>query len=84
MTEAFGVSRAQLKQHGRSTSSGLAKTAALELACRLTGMTQRDIGTRYGGVSSQGVSVARKRAGRALSSELLNALATRLRNQCSG
>ena len=29
---------------------------------RLSGLTQRQVGTRYGGISSQAVSLARKRA----------------------
>ncbi len=51
-----------LKAHGRRKKTGTAKLAAIELACRLSGMTQREIGEYYGEVSSQAVSAARKRA----------------------
>jgi REP element-mobilizing transposase RayT len=40
---------------------GAAKFVAVELACRLTGMTQRAIGTHYGAISSAGVSNIRRR-----------------------
>jgi REP element-mobilizing transposase RayT/DNA-binding transcriptional ArsR family regulator len=40
---------------------GAAKFVAVELACRLTGMTQRAIGAHYGAISSAGVSNIRRR-----------------------
>ena len=55
----FGVAPADLKTHGNRT--GPAKLAAMELACRLTGWTQRAIGAYYGGISCAAVSVARRK-----------------------
>ena len=40
---------------------GAAKFVAVELACRLTGMTQRAIGAHYGAISSAAVSNIRRR-----------------------
>jgi len=40
---------------------GPAKFVAVELACRLTGMTQRVIGAHYGGITSAAVSNIRRR-----------------------
>jgi DNA-binding transcriptional ArsR family regulator len=40
---------------------GAAKFVAVELACRLTGMTQRAIGAHYDAISSAGVSNIRRR-----------------------
>jgi len=58
----YGTTVEALRKHGRRTGAGPAKAAAIELACRLSGLTQREIGRRYGGISSQAVSVGRKRA----------------------
>jgi len=41
--------------------SGPAKATAIELACRLTGWTQRAIGLYYGGISCAAVSVSRQK-----------------------
>ena len=38
-----------------------AKFIAVELACRLTGLTQRSIGEHYGGITSAAVSNIRRR-----------------------
>jgi REP element-mobilizing transposase RayT len=56
----YGIVADALRAHGRSRGSGTAKTVAIELACRLSGLTQRDLGAHYGGISSQAVSLARK------------------------
>jgi hypothetical protein len=40
---------------------GAAKFVAVELACRLTGMTQRAIGPHYGNITSAAVSNIRRR-----------------------
>jgi putative transposase len=61
----FGTTVEALRGHGHHKGAGTAKVAALELACRLSGLTQREIGTCHGGISSQAVSLARKR-GRSL------------------
>jgi len=70
-----------LKAHGRRKKTGTAKLAAIELACRLSGMTQREIGEYYGGVSSQAVSAARKRAKALVPRETLARLAALARKQ---
>ncbi|MEI8123381.1 MAG: transposase, partial [bacterium] len=55
----YGAGVEALKAHGRRKKTGTAKLVAIELACRLSGLTQRGIGDYYGGVSSQAVSAAR-------------------------
>ena len=57
----FEVELGELKTHRRRV--GPAKLAALELASRLTGWTQRQIGAYYGGISCAAASVARRREG---------------------
>jgi hypothetical protein len=42
-------------------SAGPAKAAAVELSCRLTGLTGRVIGAHYGGISSAAVSTIRRK-----------------------
>lgn len=60
VSQYFGVSPAELQQHGRT--AGPAKIVALELAARWSGKTLRAIGQYYGQISSQAVTMARKRA----------------------
>lgn len=48
----------ELKRHGHS--AGVAKFLAVELACRLTGATQREIGEHYGSITSAAVSTLRR------------------------
>ena len=55
----FGLDPQELKRHGHC--SGLAKFLAVELACRLTGQTQRAIGEHYGGITSAAVSTIRRK-----------------------
>lgn len=55
----FGLDTAELKRHGHS--AGAAKFLAVELACRLTGATQREIGEHYGGITSAAVSTIRRK-----------------------
>lgn len=62
VAKEYGVAPEALREDGRRTGVGRGKAAAIELACRLSGLTQREIGTRYGGISSQAVSVMRRRA----------------------
>ena len=50
---------AVLTEHGRR--AGPAKAVAVELACRLTGLSGRDVGIHYGGISASGVSNIRRR-----------------------
>jgi chromosomal replication initiation ATPase DnaA len=55
----FALKPADLKTHGHR--AGAAKRIALELACRLTGWTHREIGAYYGGISSGAVCTARRK-----------------------
>jgi len=55
----FGIAAEHLTQHGHR--AGLAKAVALDLACRLTDLNQREIGQHYGGITSMAVSMARRR-----------------------
>jgi len=55
----FGLDPVDLRQHGHH--GGMAKFLAVELACRLTGLTQRAVGLHYGGIGSAAVSVIRRK-----------------------
>jgi len=55
----FGVTPADLASC--EACGGMAKFVAVELACRLTGLTQRAIGEHYGAISSAAVSNIRRR-----------------------
>ena len=55
----FGLDTEELKHHGHS--AGAAKFLAVELACRLTGATQREIGEHYGGITFAAVSTIRRK-----------------------
>ena len=55
----YGVEPDDLKAHGRRSVP--AKAIAIELACRLTGWTQRAIGLYHGGISCAAVSVVRRK-----------------------
>ena len=59
VAEAFDVDVGLLTQHGRR--AGPAKAVALELACRLTELSQRAIGEHYGKITSMAVCMARRR-----------------------
>ncbi len=76
----YGVKATMLKADGHTRGMGLAKAVAMELACRLTGLRQRAIGARYGGVSSQAVSHARRRVKTEMSSDCLAKLAAVIRS----
>jgi chromosomal replication initiation ATPase DnaA len=77
----YGMSAEALRVHGRSQGVGTAKVVAIELLCRLSGLTQREIGARYGGISSQAVSLARKRAKSLAPSDALARLADIIRKR---
>ena len=62
VARAYGVAPEALREHGRRKGVGNGKAVVVELACRLSGLTQREIGARYGGITSQAVSVMRRRA----------------------
>jgi ketopantoate reductase len=57
--QAFGCRADLLRQHGKS--AGVAKTVAIEVACRLSGMSQRAVGNHYGGISGAAVTNQRRR-----------------------
>ena len=59
VTTHFQVRLEQLQSHGHR--GGMAKYTAVELACRLTGLTQRDVGQHYGNISSAAVSIIRRK-----------------------
>ncbi len=69
---------------GRRKGVEEAKAVAMELACRLGRMTQREVGARYGGVSSQAVSLARKRVRRLLSSDAIERLVVSVQKGARG
>jgi cysteine synthase len=55
----FQVAREELARHGRSV--GAAKIVAVELACRLTELSQRTIGRHYGGIGPAAVSTIHRK-----------------------
>ena len=56
---AFGLDPAELRRHGNR--AGEPKALALELACRHSGLTQREIGWYFGNISSMAVCMSRRR-----------------------
>jgi REP element-mobilizing transposase RayT len=56
---ALGGKGGDLRMHG--SRAGKAKQVALELACCLSGLTQRQIGKYYGGITSMAVCMARRK-----------------------
>ena len=60
VTDHFGVAPDVLRRHGRARG-GQAKAVAVELACLLTGRTQRAIARRYGAMTSSSVSNIRRK-----------------------
>jgi len=58
----YRIAAADLKTHGHH--AGEAKVVAVELACRLTGLTQRAIGVHYGGISSSAVCAVHRKVRR--------------------
>lgn len=63
VAEAYGVEVEHLKAHGHR--AGEAKVMAVELAVRLSGLNQREIGRHYGGIGSSAVAMIRRKARRA-------------------
>jgi REP element-mobilizing transposase RayT len=55
----FKIAKEDLARHGRSV--GTAKIVAVELACRLTELSQRAIGQHYGGIGSAAVSTIHRK-----------------------
>jgi REP element-mobilizing transposase RayT len=59
VAQAYGVAPDSLKCHGHTAKE--AKMAAVEIAARLSGLTQREIGRHYGGISSSAVAMIRRK-----------------------
>ena len=55
----LGIGRDDLHSHGGH--AGAAKSLAVELSCRFSGKTQREVGKYYGYTGDGGVSKQRKR-----------------------
>jgi len=55
----YRLDPSDLRQHGHH--AGAAKAAAVELACRLTGLSGRDVGQHYGGITAAAVSNTRRK-----------------------
>ena len=74
----FRIDSEALRRHGRSV--GQAKVVAVELACRLSGVTGRDIGAHYGGITASAISVTHRkvREGKHAVSETVQTLCARL------
>jgi putative transposase len=70
----YGVAADDLRRHGHR--AGPAKTVAIELACRLTMLNQREIGERFGGITSMAVCMARRRLASADRADAAASLAT--------
>ena len=79
VTRHFQLAPEDLARHGRS--AGAAKIVAVELACRLTELSQRAIGKHYGGVGSAAVSTIHRkvREGRHDVQQPLTAILRKLR-----
>jgi putative transposase len=59
VADHYGSTADELRRHGRR--AGVAKAVAIELACRLTMLNQRQIGQQFGGITSMAVCMARHR-----------------------
>ena len=59
VVQRYGLAPEALRRDGRAV--GEAKAVAVELACRLTGLTQRAVGGQFGGVTSSAVGKLRLR-----------------------
>ena len=59
VAQHFRVAAADLARHGRRV--GAAKIVAVELACRLTELSQRAIGEHDGGIGSAAVSTIHRK-----------------------
>ena len=80
----FRIDAKQLRRHGRA--AGSAKAVAVELACRLTGLTQRAIGGHYGGIGAAAVSTIHRKAQHAdnPARAAIDVLLRRLRRRVAG
>ena len=75
----YRIEPEDLFEHGHR--AGAAKFVAVELACRLTGMTGRAVGSHYGGISSAAVSIIRRnvREGKYDVAQVVQRLLTKIR-----
>jgi len=62
--ESFGVGVADLR--GKARRASTAKSVAIELSCRLTGKSQREVSRHFGYASEATISKQRKRLARAM------------------
>ena len=67
VADEFGVGVDDLGMHGRRV--GRAKSVAVELACRLSGLTQRAAGERYGNISGAAAGYLRRNLRTALAED---------------
>lgn len=73
VAKEYGLAPERLKAHGHV--AGEAKAVALDLAARLSGRSQREIGNYYGGIGSAAVAMMRRKvktAGHRLQSRVEN------------
>ncbi len=56
-----------LRKHGRT--AGVAKSLAIEAACRLSGKWQREVGEHYGGLSGAAVAQQRRKLAQAMAAQ---------------
>ncbi len=79
VTRHYRIEQEDLFEHGHR--AGAAKFVAVELACRLTGMTGRAVGSHYGGISSAAVSIIRRnvREGKYDVAQVVQRLLTKIR-----
>lgn len=84
VSEHFQIDPGKLFEHGHR--AGKAKYLAVELACRLAGLTNRDVGAHYGGISSAAVSIIRRnvREGKYEISQVMKQLLTKIHRNEAG
>jgi hypothetical protein len=80
---AYGTRTEALRAHGYTAGPRRPRPWRWRWRVRVTGLTQRDIGARYGGISSQAVSHDRKRVKLTVAPERLAALAADLLRQAA-
>jgi putative transposase len=80
VAQAYGIECASLHRHGLRV--GAPKAMAIELACRVTGRSQREIGRHFGYASDAGVAKSRRALAEQLKSDA--SLRSRLRELESG
>ena len=84
VAKAFETEAEVLRRNGHAAGAGLAKAVAMELVCRLTGLSQRAVGALHGGISSQAVSLARRKARKEVPAEEFARLTAVIRSCSQG